>query len=50
MIRLCSIKKAKEDEEDKMLKEVRLPIWQVQTGIPSVCLSFKEFVSSNYQV
>ena len=34
MIDPYSLKKAKEDEEDKMLKEVRLPIGQVQTDIP----------------
>jgi len=27
MISLCSIKKAKEDEEDKILKNVNLSIW-----------------------
>jgi hypothetical protein len=42
MIDPYSLKKAKEDEEDKMLKEVRLPIGQVQTDIPLTCLLFKD--------
>ena len=50
MIDPYSLKKAKEDEEDKMLKEVRLPIWQVQTDIPLTCLLFKEYVPRNDQL
>ncbi|WP_238326707.1 hypothetical protein, partial [Bacteroides fragilis] len=50
MIDPYSLKKAKEDEEDKMLKEVRLPIGQVQTDIPLTCLLFKEYVPRNDQL
>lgn len=46
MIDPYSLKKAKEDEEDKMLKEVRLPIGQVQTDIPLTCLLFKDVSST----
>ena len=48
MIDPYSLKKAKEDEEDKMLKEVRLPIGQ--TDIPLTCLLFKEYVPRNDQL
>ena len=50
MIDPYSLKKAKEDEEDKMLKEVRIPIGQVQTDIPLTCLLFKEYVPRNDQL
>lgn len=50
MIDPYSLKKAKEDEEDKMLKEVRLPIGQVQTDIPLTCLLFKKYVPRNDQL
>ena len=38
------------DGVDKMLKEVRLPIGQVQTDIPLTCLLFKEYVPRNDQL